>query len=336
MYPLHVTTKEPTGHGPVLSLLALEPQYRERVWGGRRLRQADPPIGEAWVAFGGSRVKAGSRAGRTLDELATISARGLLGEPVVERFGPRFPLIVKLLDTADWLSVQIHPNDDQARAMVGPAENGKTEAWYFIDAPADGRILAGVRPGVDAASLAAAIRSGRVLDVATEIAVETGMSILIPAGTLHSLGPGLFVCEVQQASDITFRAWDWNRSQTGRRRLHVEESIAVAIVTGPAEQHRPVVGPGTGTAPAETCRYFEMELATIATGDPLASDTRAATFHSLTVFAGVVEVAGGGGTLRLGPLETGLVAAATGRYHVTAIGGSATVLRASVPDPREG
>jgi mannose-6-phosphate isomerase len=333
---LRVPPQEVPIDRPVQSLVALEPQYRERVWGGDRLRRSDPPTGEAWVAFGGSRVTSGPAGGATVDRLAAEHGTALLGEPVVTRSGARFPLIVKLLDTADWLSVQVHPDDDQARAMVGPTENGKTEAWYFVEAPDDARILAGIRPGITRPALQAAIRSGRILDVAAEVPVVAGSSILIPSGTLHSLGPGLLVCEVQQASDITFRAWDWNRPQSGGRRLNVEESIAVVRTAGPCERHEPASGHRTGVAGAESCRYFEMDLATVATGEPLEADTSAVSFHSLTVIEGTADIACGTESLRLGRFETGLVAAAAGRYRVTASGGRATLLRASVPGPRPG
>jgi mannose-6-phosphate isomerase len=324
------------GNWPVQSLLALEPQYRERVWGGDHLRRSDPPIGEAWVAFGDSRVTSGSASGSTIDQLAAEHGPALLGDPVVQGFGAHFPLIVKLLDTAEWLSIQVHPDDAQARAMVGPTENGKTEAWYFLETPADARILAGVRSGVSERALAAAIRSGRILDIAVEVPVEAGSSILIPAGTLHSLGPGLLVCEVQQASDITFRAWDWNRPQSPGRRLHVEESIAVMRTAGPCEQHRPTSGRRTGVARAESCRYFEMELATVVAGEPLETDTAGTSFHSLTAIDGAAELECHTETVRLGRFETALVAASAGGYRVTASGSRATLLRASVPGARPG
>lgn len=114
-------------------LLVLEPQYRERVWGGQRLHPAQPPVGEAWIAFGSSRVASGPLAGRTLEELSRHLVADLLGTVVAARFGARFPLLAKLLDCADWLSVQVHPDDAQAETMVGRGEFGKTEAWYFID-----------------------------------------------------------------------------------------------------------------------------------------------------------------------------------------------------------
>jgi mannose-6-phosphate isomerase len=147
-------------------------------------------------------------------------------------------LLVKLLDPAAWLSVQVHPNDEQARRMVGPREFGKTEAWYFLAAEVGAQIMVGVRPGVDGARLAAAIREGRILEVAHQVAVHDGDAILIPAGTLHALGPGLLLYEVQQASDTTYRIYDWDRPQSAGRQLHIEESAQVTLPVGPTEVRR--------------------------------------------------------------------------------------------------
>ena len=134
-------------------LFLLEPQYRERVWGGQRLKAADPPVGEAWVAFGESRVVGGAHAGRAVAELAAEYGEDLLGRVVFEAYGTRFPLLAKLLDCADWLSVQVHPNDEQARRLVGPGEFGKSEAWHFIEAEPGATIYAGVRPGTSGEEL---------------------------------------------------------------------------------------------------------------------------------------------------------------------------------------
>src|SRR3712207_1184169 len=142
-------------------LFLLEAQYRERVWGGQRLKPHDPPYGEAWVAFEESRVVGGRHAGRTVGELAAEYGASLLGNAVAEAYGPRFPLLVKLLDCADWLSVQVHPNDEQARRLVGPREFGKTEAWHFLEAEPGASIYAGVKPGTTRGALEEAIRAGR-------------------------------------------------------------------------------------------------------------------------------------------------------------------------------
>jgi mannose-6-phosphate isomerase len=312
-------------------LLALEPQYRARIWGGQRLRPADPPIGEAWVAYGSNKVAAGPQAGRTLDELSERVGADLLGTAVARRFGPRFPLLVKLLDCADWLSVQVHPDDEQARRLVGPGEFGKTEAWYFIDTSPDSRILAGVKPGVDSGELATAIREGSVLHVTAEVPVQAGQAMLIPAGTLHALGPGIFLYEIQQASDTTYRAYDWGRPQSAGRTLNVEESAVVARPIGPVDRKRPQLLAATGAVSAVTSSYFDLELARASATDPLSGDTRGLTFHILTVIDGAAELTCSDETARLDRFETSVVAAAGGRYLIRAIDGPVTLLRASVP-----
>ena len=314
-------------------LLALEPQARERVWGGQRLRPSNPPIGEMWVAYGPSRVMGGRYAGRTLDDLAVEFGPDLMGTAVAGRNGARFPLLVKLLDCADWLSVQVHPNDEQARRMVGPDEPGKTEAWYFLAAEPDSQIILGVKPGVDQAQLADAIRGGHIRDVAAKVDVLAGEAVLVPAGTLHALGPGLLLYEIQQASDTTYRVYDWDRPTSIGRKLQIEESVEVARAVVAAPPVRPAVPAGTGTSDAIECPYFDVDLVWVAAdGGPLATDTAGRRFHILTVLAGEIELARGGERLGLGRFETALVAGSAGAYEIRATAGPATMLRAAVPD----
>jgi mannose-6-phosphate isomerase len=312
-------------------LFLLEPEYRERVWGGRRLRASDPPTGEAWIAYGASCVLNGPNRGRTLNEVLAADGFELLGTLASPGGSHRFPLLAKLLDCADWLSVQVHPNDDQARRMAGPDEFGKTEAWYFLETDPAAKILLGVIPGTDKDELDRAIRAGRAVDVASEIPVGTGEAVLIPAGTLHALGPGLFLYEMQEASDITYRAYDWGRPETPNRRLHIEESVEVALPVGPLDRAVPRVAADTGTALAVASEYFRVELARIGT-EPLLGDTASRTFHILTVIHGTLEVIVGGETARLEPFETALVSAAAGTYSLRAVEAPAMALRAGLPD----
>jgi len=311
-------------------LLPLEPQFRERVWGGQRLRAADPPIGEAWIAYGESVVTSGRRAGRKIADLSVSHGAALLGSAVHSRYGSRFPLLAKLLDCADWLSVQVHPNDEQARRMVGPEEFGKTEAWFFIQATPDARILLGVRPGTTADEIASAIRAGRAVDVAATTPVHSGEAVLIPAGMLHALGPGLLLYEIQQASDTTYRAYDWDRPQSTGRKLHIEESVEVTTTEGPREPSAPVIATPTGIADALDCAYFDLDLARVG-ATPLPLDTGGLSFHILTAIEGVAEIDVGAETVRLRRFETALVAGASGAYRIRAAEGSATLLRVSVP-----
>ena len=322
-----------TGSKPWIGrhLLTLEPQFRERIWGGHRLRAANPPIGEAWIAYGGSQIQSGPFAGSTLDELVEKEAEAVLGSAVLGRYGKRIPMLIKLLDCADWLSLQVHPNDEQARRMVGPNAFGKTEAWYFLDTDPEARILLGVKPGTTPDSLAAAIRAGRALDVAQEVDVQAGEAVLIPAGTLHASGPGLFIYEIQQASDITYRAYDWDRPETAERKLHIEESAEVAQAVGPLPRSRPLVGPDCACDCAGEYGSFELQLCAVGE-TPLASDTAGLSFHVITAIEGTVRVRCGAEMTELAPYETAFIPAAAGEYEIAAKETSARVLRARVPD----
>jgi mannose-6-phosphate isomerase len=310
-------------------LFLLEPQYRERVWGGRTLKASDPPVGEAWIAFGESRVRGGEYAGRRIAELTSEYGAQLIGAEVAQRFGRRFPLLVKLLDCADWLSVQVHPNDEQAARLVGPGETGKVEAWHFLKVEPGASILAGVKQGTTPQELEKAIRGGNIFAVAERFEVRAGETILIDAGTLHALGPGLLLYEVQQSSDTTYRMYDWDRPADAGRSLHVEESIAV---TDPRKTVSPVPLPnGATVASVVNCPFFELDVLRI-DDSSLKGDTEGRTFHVLTASEGAVEISCDDESVKLNLYETVLVAASAGAYEINANGGTASaVLRASVP-----
>jgi len=314
-------------------LFPLEPQYRERVWGGQRLKAADPPVGEAWVAFEQSRVREGRHAGRIVAELASEYGAQFLGRGVFEAYGSRFPLLVKLLDCADWLSVQVHPNDEQAARLVGPGAFGKSEAWHFIEAEPGATIYAGIKQGTSEEELEAAICEGRVLEVAQQLEVSAGETVYIPACTLHALGPGLLLYEVQQSSDTTYRVYDWGRPASAGRRLHVEESVAVTdprqgAVVRPAPELA-----GTAAVAALASPYFELEV--ISLGDEALDDnTRDETFHLLTVTDGAAELSCDGEAVCLDRFATALVAGGAGAYRLRADATAARLLRASVPARR--
>jgi mannose-6-phosphate isomerase len=313
-------------------ILSLETQYHERVWGGQQLLASDPPIGEAWVAMGESRVRNGPLAGRLIRDIATEFGAELLGTSVFARYGPRFPLLAKILDPADWLSIQVHPNDEQARTMVGPDEFGKTEAWYFLSTGKRGQILLGVQRGIPPFKLAAAIRERRVIDVAERVEVHDGEAILIPAGTLHALGPGLLLFEIQQASDTTYRAYDWGRPETASRHLHIEESVQVTTTAGPQPGCTPVIVGDSGTADAVDCEYFDLDIVKAA-ARPMPLDTGRRSFHILTAIQGAAEIATGDETVLLEPFDTVVVAGGTGQYAVRAVwpNDSTRLARVAVP-----
>jgi len=315
----------------VQNLLPLEPQARERVWGGQRLLPHDPPIGEIWCAFEDSRVKSGVQAGRTIRELTIAQGAGFVGRVVASRFPGRFPLLIKLLDCADWLSVQVHPNDEQAQRLEGSDQFGKTEAWHFIQAEPGANILAGTREGTTPERLASAIRTGRILDVSLSVAVHPGETYLLHAGTMHALGPGLVLYEVQQSSDITYRVFDWDRPASAGRQLHIEQAVAVTDARRQAVRTSPAISSAQASTLAVGCSYFVLDVLNLAEA-PAIGDTAFATFHALTVKSGSVAVACGGETVRLNTFDTALVAASAGTYAMHALEEPAAVLRARVPD----
>ncbi|WP_034385662.1 type I phosphomannose isomerase catalytic subunit [Deinococcus sp. YIM 77859] len=304
--------------------LVLQPRFSQRVWGGTRLLPESPtPIGEAWVVYEENQVQFGPHAGYTLGELSAAHPRELLGRRAQ---GTRFPLLIKLLDCAEWLSVQVHPDDAQAQRLAGEGQLGKTEAWHILEAVPGAELIAGVRPGTDAKALRTAILAGRIMDYAERHTVQAGDTVLMPAGTLHALGPGLLLYEVQQTSDLTYRVYDWDRPASAGRALHLPESAEVTTTTRVAPQ------PSTPGQPGEVqeltrCPYFVLERL-VGEGTALQADTLGESFHALTVTAGELHLTAGGETLKLGPLESVVVPAAAGTYSLT---GTFQALRSRLP-----
>ena len=312
-----------------IGMLRVVPHYSERVWGGQRLRPASPPIGEAWIVWEENLIASGPFVGRTLAEVAAEGGTDLLGDDVVRQTGDRFPLLIKLLDTAEWLSVQVHPGDEQAERLEGVGHFGKTEAWHILEAEAGAQLICGLRPEMPADALEPAIRGGTLLDWVRYLPVRAGDTVFVEAGTIHALGPGLLLYEVQQTSDITYRVFDWNRPQAAGRALHLAQSIAVTDI-GARPDAISAPAPADGT-PVEltNCPYFQLELLGGATG-PVALDTKRRSFHALTVIRGkaVVEACGASETLER--FDTVIVPAHAGAYTVRP-GGDFRALLACVP-----
>ena len=313
---------------PLKHALQLAPEYRDYVWGGERLRPGFYPTAESWAIYANDRVASGPLAGRTLAEVASEQGPALLGERVVRQTGERFPLLIKLLDCAQWLSLQVHPNDEQAVRLEGPGFFGKTEAWHVLEAEPGAQLIGGVKPGTTAEALAEAIRSGTILDVSEYISVRAGDSIFMRAGTIHALGPGLLVYEVQQTSDLTYRVFDWNRPQTGRRVLHIEKSLAVADPNARAEARPCPPIPDGGRQVVIACPYFTLEVLA-AHSRQIRLDTQGQTFHALTVIDGAARLLIGEKSLTLNCYESAVVPADVGAYTLQPAG-NCRVLKSSV------
>lgn len=216
--------------------LIFTPIFKPKIWGGRRLASLldkalppDEPIGESWeiadLENDESIVSTGPAKGMTLSELVRAWGSDLLGE--AELFQGRFPLLIKYLDAQEHLSVQVHP-DEALAARLGGHVRVKNEAWYVVDAEPDGCIYRGLREDVDRRVFEEAIRAGTVESLLRRISVRAGDCFYLPSGTIHALGAGVVVAEVQTPSDVTYRVFDWNRidPSTGRpRELHIAEAL---------------------------------------------------------------------------------------------------------------
>jgi len=296
------------------SFLKLTPSYRDYVWGGDRLRPGHSPTAEAWVVWENDVVESGNFSGQTLGELAGQFGNALLGTQSTARTGKRFPLLIKLLDCAQWLSLQVHPDDKLAIELEGPGQFGKTEAWHILDSNPGAKLIAGLEPNTSEDVLARSIRNGTVIDHVHYAAVVKGDSILMPAGTLHALGPGLLVYEVQETSDWTYRVYDWGRPATDNRPLHIDKSIRAAK----ADSKAPILPqPALGDGVRETliqCSYFTLEI--LSTSSRIIElDTRGESFHAITVIKGNGILQAGHLKLELGKFQTALVPAAIGKYQ---------------------
>ena len=272
--------------------LAFRPLLKRIRWGGTRLGSVlGKPLGsesdyaESWELCDHgddqSVVVGGPWHGLSLRQLMAMKCRELCG---TERRLHQFPLLVKFLDASDRLSVQVHPNDIQAR-FFNPHENGKTEAWVILDARPDSRIYAGLKRGVDAFRLQQHLAAGTVEECLHSYPARAGDCVFIPAGTVHAIGEGILLAEIQQSSDLTFRLHDWDRlgADGQPRPLHLEESlVCIDFDRGPVDP----VTPRRLSRDSEelvASEFFTLHRHTLRDSFRFESDGR---FHALLVLGG--------------------------------------------------
>lgn len=308
------------------------------LWGGdkllafKHLPPCDEPIGESWElsALPGreSVVAGGDDAGLTLTQLVGRYGPDLVGREVSDRYGDRFPLLIKLIDARRDLSVQVHPDDAMARRLHGC--DGKNEMWYVLHADDGAQIYTGFNRTLSPQELDERLSDGTLLDVVNAVKSKPGDTFYIPAGQIHSIGAGNLLVEIQHSSDITYRVWDYNRrdAQGNLRQLHVEqarEALDYGARQGLVQDRRRLA---PGLTRLVDCSDFAVTLLEL-DGSYALPNPECHTFVALVCVQGdaVLEVAGMPAvTLRQG--ETALVPAIAARVDMS---GSARMLLATVP-----
>lgn len=295
-------------------VIRLVPALDAKPWGGSKLKQMGmrvPPgeiIGEAHLTGAGARVSGGPFDGQTLGELVARDPEGIAGRLGLAATGgkPVFPLLIKLIDANDVLSVQVHPGDEEAKAL---GSVGKTEAWHVLSASVGAGLYMGLHDPAQFDELTLLARSGgRTSALLREIPARPQETVLIPAGTIHALGAGILVYEIQQPSGITFRFDDWGRvgADGNPRELHIEESIAVSH---PELQPEPIqpVAIARGRALLTACRYFALEKIELHPGQAV-EIAHEGSPAAITLLDGDAEVEAAGEVARIQPGETVVVA----------------------------
>lgn len=322
----------------MLEPFAFEPVYKQILWGGDRIarrfgrRVPFDKVAESWEITcrddGMSVVSAGACRGMTLRQLMARYGQELLGSRSVARYGGDFfPLLVKIIDANDRLSVQVHPDDAYAKKMGEP--NGKNEMWYVIDARPGAKLVFGLKPGVTKEDFARAVRGGTVGDTLREVPVKPGDCFYIKAGTVHAILDGILVAEIQQNSNTTYRIYDWGRvGKDGKPRpLAVDHAMDVidfgAGGAGAAHPARQEAGAAVRTL-ADSLYFTTDEIRVDGTW---AGRTDGGSFAALDVIDGAGKLAYDGGEMALAAGQSLLLPACLGDYRIA---GRLTVLDSRV------
>jgi mannose-6-phosphate isomerase len=216
--------------------LKFKPVFKEKIWGGQKIRTSMgldfsplPNCGEAWVLSGvpGSEsiVVNGFLEGNTLNELLEIYMDELVGEKVFDNHNEEFPILIKFIDSNDWLSIQVHPDDELARERG--FLNGKSEMWYVLEAEPGAELIAGFRKEVDKETYRELLKEKKLTEVLNSEKAAAGDVFYMPAGRIHAMGPGILIAEIQQTSDTTYRIYDWDRTDEAgnARELHTDLAL---------------------------------------------------------------------------------------------------------------
>ena len=281
--------------------LRLEPVFKEKIWGRRdshpslpRFPRSDRKVGEIWVTDDESKFADGPLEGKTLAEAARQLGGDLCGSAWRE---PRFPILAKYILTDDWLALQVHPDDDYARAHETDP-TGKAEMWYFLHCSPQGRILYGLKQGATPEQVQSAARDGTLKNLIPQVHAHAGEAFLVAPGRLHAIGPALVLFEVEQNSDITYRLDDFGRVGVdgNPRPLHIKKALAVTRYdlpdSGPAPELR-FPEPFGSRRYVIACPHFAVENLIYEKEAPLAADERRVEILTFLAGKGKFQTTGG-------------------------------------------
>lgn len=318
--------------------LKFEPLYKDYIWGGRNLRLFGKTlpdrgnVAESWEVAchknGTSIIANGEFQGVSLTDLIQRFGRRIIGDSLPQKDVDKFPLLVKLIDAQNNLSVQVHPDDAYAKANEN-GEYGKNEMWYIISAKAGAKLVLDVVPGTTRESFAAAVAENRVEDCLKTVDVFAGDVINIPAGLVHAIGEGIMLAEVQQNSDTTYRVYDYGR--VGRD-LHIQKALDVINFNSTGRPHKYSgleisLGQGCSKRTAIANNYFCAELYHIS--GRISENANGSKFFIYTFTAGDGNISWNGGKMAVSTGMSLLVPASMGEYSLS---GDITALKSYVPD----
>lgn len=319
--------------------LKFEPVFQNRIWGGRNLAKyfnkslpPDEAIGESWEISahpnGLSRVANGPYSGKTLPELLELLGGDLiLGTSLKSQ---KFPLLLKLLDANDKLSVQVHPDDNYAYNFEN-GQSGKSEMWYILHAEPEAEIVYGLKEGVRKHDFVTALKSGNLEGLLKYVPVQTGDVFFIPAGLIHALGAGLLVAEIQQDSDLTYRVFDYRRvDQNGNpRQLHVDKALDVINFTSRLQ----IVNQGdtvklAGSEKKLLCNCSKFNVEKISVFQEFRQEVDGSRFYIIIVIAGEGILVYGNNKERMDLGDAVLIPAGLGNFTIA---GKCEVILTYVP-----
>ena len=305
--------------------IKLTPAFKDYLWGGTRLRDdfgkdCDfDKVAESWELSchkdGASVVANGEHAGKTLAQYIETEGKAVLGKNC-ERF-EQFPILIKLIDAKDNLSVQVHPNNEYAQRVEG--EYGKTEMWYIVDCDEGAELLYGFKKEVTKEEFASRIKDNTLLEITQSVPVKKGDVFFIEAGTLHAIGKGILIAEIQQNSNTTYRIYDYGRvGADGKpRELHIDKAVEVTDLC-PAKPYPATESfeeNGAVKRLLSKCEYFTVYSVDVAEKACFNADET--SFHNVLILEGNAELSCGDTTLSLKKGDSVFVPANCGEYTLT-------------------